>query len=196
MTVVIGVICDDGRVVVGSDAAISFGDGYRRLMSEGKWWNMGCLIIGESGDDFSLSRIRQKTVKHKPWTALRDPYTFSELVCVVQAEVKGDEGMEPLECELLHVSGDKDNKPIIHVIGGDGGISGPYPYMAVGHGGTVAMPVLDVLLDPRHFKGKKTVIRVTNIIMETLERTAQYADSVSPPFFTRPFDPAAKFKEL
>ena len=196
MTVVIGIICEDGKIVIGSDAAIGFGDGYRRLMSEGKWWNMGCLLIGESGSDFALSRIRQKTVKHDPWTDLRDPYTFSELICEVQTEIKGDEGTEPIEAELLHVSGDKDCNPILHIIGGDGGITGPYPYIAIGHGGTVAQPVLDTLLDPRHFKGKRTPIRMINVAMEAMERTAQYSDTVSPPFFTKIFDPTADYVEL
>ena len=196
MTVVIGILCEDGRIVVGSDSAIGYGDGYRRIMSEGKWWNMGCLMIGESGSDFALSRIRQKTVTHDPWTDLRDPYTFSELICEVQTEIKGQEGTEPIEAELLHISGDKDCKPIIHVIGGDGGISGPYPYAAIGHGGMPATICMDTRLDPKHFKGKRTVVRMTNVVLEALERTAQYADSVSSPFFTRVFDPAADFVEL
>lgn len=196
MTVVIGIICEDGKIVVGSDGAISFGDGYRRLMSEGKWWNMGCLMIGESGSDFALSRIRQKTVKHDPWTDLRDPYTFSELVCAVQTEVKGQDGIDDIDAELLHVSGDKDCKPIIHVIGGDGGISGPYPYQAIGHGATPAIICLDTRLDPKYWKKKRNVANMTIVMMEALERSAQYADSVAKPFFVKVFDPSAEFVEL
>jgi len=196
MTVVIGIICEDGKIVVGRDGAIGFGDGYRRLMSGGKWWDMGCLVIGESGSDFALSRIRQKTVKHDPWTDLRDPYTFSELVCAVQTEVKGQEGTEPIEAELLHISGDKNNKPILHVIGGDGGITGPYPYQAIGHGATPAIVCLDTRLDPKYYKKKRNVSNMREVMTEALERAAQYADSVASPFFIKVFDPTAEFVEL
>jgi 20S proteasome alpha/beta subunit len=195
MTVVIAVICDNGNIVVGSDSAIGYESGYRRLMADGKWWNMGCLMIGESGSDFALSRIRQKTVKHEPWTDLRDPYTFSELVCEVQTEVKGLEGTEPIDAELLHIAGDKEGKPLLNVIGGDGGITGPFPHTAVGHGAMPALPLLDALLKPSRVP-KKTVIKVTNIVLEILQLTSAYADSVSPPHFIHVFDPAADFKEL
>lgn len=195
MTVVIAVICDDNKIVLASDSAISCEDGYRRMMSEGKWWDMGCLMIGESGSDFALSRIRQKTVKRKNWTDLRDPYTFSELVCQVQKEVAGDEPLEPIEAELLHISGNKEDLPIIHVIGGDGGITGPFLYTAIGHGATIALPLLDVLLDSKRLK-KRTAIKVTNTLMEVLDLTERYADSVVHPFYTHIFDPGADYQEL
>lgn len=195
MTVVIGCITSEDKIVVISDSAIGCEDGYRRIMADGKWWDMGCLLIGESGEDFALSRLRQKTRKKKSWVALRDPYIFSEMVVEVQTEVKGDEGPEPLEAELLHISGDKDKKPIIHVIGGDGGITGPFPYTAVGHGSTIALPLLDALLDPRRMK-TRTTIKVTNVLMEIMKLTERYADSVCGPFHHKVFDPAAEFKEL
>jgi hypothetical protein len=195
MTVVIATICDDGKIVVMSDSAIGYENGFRRLMTDGKWWDMGCLLIGESGSDFALSRIRQKTVKHEPWTDLRDPYTFSELVCEVQTEVKGLEGTEPIEAELLHVSGDKDKNPILHVIGGDGGITGPFTHTAVGHGASIAMPLMDVLLDPKRMR-KKTVIKTTNTMTDIMVVVAQYCESVCGPFHTHIFDPSADFVDL
>lgn len=157
---------------------------------------MGCLVIGEAGSMFALSRIRQKTVKVKNWETLRDPYTFSELVCQVQTEVSGEEGTEPIDAELLHISGDEDSKPILHVIDGDGGISGPFEHTAVGHGATIALPLMDALLSKKYFSGKKTVIKVTNRLMEIMKITAQYSDSVCEPFYEKVFDPAAKFREL
>ena len=189
MTCVMACLCEDGRTVVVSDSAIGYGDGYRRLMSEGKWWDMGCLLTGESGTDFALSRIRQKTVKKKKWEELRDPYTFSELVCEVQTEVKGEDGPEPLEAELLHVS-DR-----LHVIGGDGGITGPFPYTAVGHGATIALPLMDAMLHPRYIK-KRTVAKVTNRLLEIMKIVASYADSVCEPFHHKIFDPSNQFREL
>jgi hypothetical protein len=185
----------DNKIVVVTDSAIGYENGYRRIMSQAKIWNMGCLVIGESGSDFALSRIRQKTVKHDPWTDLRDPYTFSELICAVQTDIKGDEGTEPIEAELLHISGDNDNQPILHVIGGDGGITGPFPYTAVGHGATIALPLMDALLDPKRLN-KRTVIKVTNALMEIMNLTERYADSVCGPFRELVFDPAADYVEL
>ena len=195
MTVVMATICDDDRIVVMTDSAIGYDSGSRRIMSAGKWWNMGCLLIGESGSDFALSRIRQKTQKYEPWTELRDPYTFSELVCEVQTEVKGEHGTEPIEAELLHVSGDEKGKAILHVIGGDGGITGPFTHTAVGHGAAIALPLMDVMLDPKRMK-KKSVIKVTNTMTEIITVVAQYCDSVCGPFHTHVFDADAKFKEL
>jgi 20S proteasome alpha/beta subunit len=191
-----GCLTSDDKIVVLTDSAIGDAMGFRRIMSEGKWWNMGCLMIGESGSDFALSRIRAKTAKHEPWTDLRDPYTFSELVCEVQSEVRGELGTEPIEAELLHVSGDENNKPILHVIGGDGGISGPFPYTAVGHGSTIALPLMDILLSKKYFPGKRTEVAVLNKLTEIMEIVARYADSVSDPFYHRIFDPAEEFKEL
>jgi hypothetical protein len=196
MTCVMGCLTVDGKIVVITDSAMEYESGYRRILSEPKIWNMGCLIIGESGSDFALSRVRQKTVKHEPWTALRDPYTFSELVCEVQSEVKGELGTEPIEAELLHVSGDENNKPILHVIGGDGGISGPFLYTAIGHGAVIALPLMDALLSAKYFLGKKTVINVTNRLLDIMELTAQYANSVCKPFHTKVFDPVGEFQEL
>lgn len=196
MTVVMAAICDDNRIVVMTDSAIGYEHGYRRIMSDGKWWDMGCLMIGESGSDFALSRIRQKTQKYEPWEDLRDPYTFSELVCSVQTEVKGETGTEPIDAELLHVSGDEQGKPILHVIGGDGGITGPFTHTAVGHGAAIALPLLDVMLDSKRMK-KKSVIKVTNVMTEIITVVAQYCDSVCGPFHTRVFNPKSeKFKEL
>lgn len=195
MTLVLAAICDDDKIVVMSDSAIGYESGYRRLMTDGKWWDMGCLMIGESGSDFALSRIRQKTVKHEPWTDLRDPYTFSELVCEVQTEVKGLEGTEPIDAELLHVSGNEEGKPLLNIIGGDGGITGPFKYTGVGHGAPVALPLMDALLDPKRLK-KKTVVRVSNILTEIMERTTQYCESVVHPFHTHIFDPTAGFEKL
>lgn len=196
MTVVIGCITSDSKIVVVTDSGFSMDDGYRRHTADAKIWDMGCLIIGEAGEDFALARIRRKTSKlTKSWKTLRDPYTFSDIVCEVQTEVKGDEGTEPIDAELLHIAGDEKNRPTLHVIGGDGGIGGPYPYYAVGHGATIALPLLDWALDLKRIK-KRTTIKVTNVLMEVLKLTEKYADTVSAPFHHKVFNPAAEFKEL
>lgn len=195
MTCVIGCLTDDKKIVVVSDSAVGDEDGFRRIMSEGKWWDMGCLLIGEAGTDFGLSRLRQRTRTIQSWTALRDPYAFSEMVVEVQHEVKGEEGPEPLEVELLHVSGDENHEPTLFIIGGDGGIMGPFPYTAIGHGANIALPLLDVLLDPKRIKVKST-IKVTNILLEVMKYTERYDESVYSPFHHKVFDPAEDFKEL
>lgn len=183
-------LCDDGRTVVVTDSAVGCEDGFRRLMSQGKWWYMGCLLIGEAGDDFALSRIRHKTVKRKKWEELRDPYTFSELVCQVQTEVKGEEGPEALEAELLHVAEE------LYVIGGDGGITGPFPYTAVGQGATIALPLMDALIGDSRYMKKRTVVKITNKMLEIITIVATYTDSVCAPFHHKIFNPNADFKEL
>ena len=186
----------EGKIVVVTDSSVTDGYGFRRILSEPKIWNMGCLIIGEAGSNFALSRIRQKTARVKKWEELRDPYTFGDLVCEVQNEVRGEGGTEPIDAELLHISGDEDNKPILHVVDGDGGISGPYEHSAVGHGAVIALPLMDTLLSKKYFPGKKTVIKVTNRLTDIMKVTAQYSDSVCEPFYSKVFDPAAKFQEL
>ena len=198
MTCVIGAICDDGRILVVSDAAISHGNGERTLMPDGKWWDMGCLLIGESGSDFALSRIRQKTmqIEEEEWETLRDPYTFSNMVCEVQNEIKGElEGADAIEAELLHVSGKEDGEPLLHKVGGDGGITGPFPYAAVGCGTVHANLVMDTLFDKKRCKGR-SMKKVREVLFEALERTAQYNEGVSGPFFEHIFDPKADFQAL
>lgn len=195
MTVVIGAVCEDGRIVVVSDSAIGYENGYRRIMSDGKWWDMGCLLIGESGSDFALSRIRQKTVKVKDWQSLRDPYTFSELVCQVQSEVKGDTGTEPIEAELMHVSGDENGQPLLNIIGGDGGISGPYQQTAIGHGAPLAMMGMRLLFKQKRCR-KRSVQIVTNALLEVIEEVDSLCESVEGPFHVHIFDPKADFQEL
>lgn len=198
MTVVIGAICDDGRILVVSDAAISHGDGDRTLMPDGKWWDMGCLLIGESGSDFALSRIRQKTMKipHEKWQTLRDPYTFSNMVCEVQNEIKGQmEGTDAIEAELLHVSGDEKGNPLLHKVGGDGGVCGPFPYAAVGCGTVHANLVMDTLFDPKRCKSR-SLRKVRDVLTEAALRTSHYSEGVSGPFFEHIFDPKADFQAL
>lgn len=196
VTCVIAAVCEDNKAVVMSDAAIGFDDGFRRLMTEGKWWDMKRLIIGESGTDFALSRIRQKT-RDQDWEALRDPYTFSELVCQVQADVKGQLGMEALEAELLHVGADEDGNVKLYVIGGDGGISGPYPYVSIGHGMMPAQPLLDARFTRTKSRSLKTV---KTILWDVLELTARYNESVEPDaqgnFFWKVYDPDEAFEAL
>ena len=189
MTCVVGCVCSDGRVVVVSDSAISYG-GYRRLMSEGKWWDMGCLLIGEAGSDFAISRIRAKTGECKTWEDLVDPYTFGALVREVQTEVKGQGGTESIEAELMHVS------TTIHVVGGDGGISGPYPYTAIGDGMMPALPLMDALLHEKRIGKKRTVQKVTNALLEIMGLVASYVESVEAPFHCKVFNPGGKFKGL
>ena len=194
MTCVIACICEGSLAVIASDSAVSYASGFRRLTSQGKWWDMGNLIIGESGSDLALSRIRQKTLDTDDWGALSDPYTFSRLVCAVQQDVRGHDGAEPLEAELLHV-GAEASQPTLHVVGGDGGVTGPFEYTAVGHGAALAMPILDILLDAKRCK-RKTVARVGNIVLEALSLVARYADSVSAPFHLKTFDPAEPYRSL
>lgn len=195
MTCVMACKTDDNKVVVVTDSAIGTGGGFRRLMSQPKLWDMGCLVIGEAGDDFALSRIRQKTQLHKNWEELKDPYTFSELICKIQKDIAGEfSGVEALDAELLHVGTDKDNKSTIYVVGGEGGVVGPFPYTAVGEGSIIAIPLMDALIAKR--LKKKTVIKVTNVMMEIMEYVDSYVESVKGPFHPHTYDPNEKFKEL
>lgn len=193
MTAVLACATDDNKVVIVTDSAIG-GDGYRRLLSQPKIWDMGCLVIGEAGDDFALSRIRQKTQKHKSWEKLQDPYTFSELIVSIQKDVAGDQKLEPLEAELLHVGTDEQERCQLHIIGGEGGVIGPFPYTAVGDGMVVALPLMDALIGKR--LKKKTTVTVANALLEIQKYTARYTESVNEPFHTHIYDPEEEYKKL
>lgn len=195
MTCVMACKTDDNKVVIVTDSAIGDGDGFRMLMSQPKIWDMGCLVIGEAGDDFALSRIRQKTQTLENWEELRDPYTFSDLICQIQKDISGGlSGVEALEAELLHVGTNKKGECALHVVGGEGGVVGPFPYMAVGEGRRVALPMMDALIAKR--MKKITVIKATNIMMEIMEYVDSYVESVKGPFHPHIYDPNEKFKEL
>ena len=141
MTVCAAVLLDDGRVYCATDAAVGYAGGYRRPMVVGTGWDdfKDQCLIRESGSDLALARVRAKMVEHKKSPKLADARFIAQLVREVQDEVKGTEGVDSIECELLHVSFDG----LIHVVGGDGGVVGPYPYTAIGPGGTPVNPIFD-----------------------------------------------------
>lgn len=196
MTCVLAAVAEDNRAVILSDSAVVYSGGDIRLMPDGKWWDMGCVLVGEAGSDFALARIRQKTEQHKDWTELRDPYTFSELVCEVQKEVQGQQqGTQALHAELLHVAADEDGKTSLHVVGGEGGVLGPYKKTAVGCGAFIANVVMDVLFRENRCK-RMSFTKVEAVAMEAMSMTCERVDGVTTPIHTLYFDPASEFRAL
>ena len=142
-------------------------------MIVGKWWDdyrLQCLIM-ESGSDLALARVRAKMDEHKKGTKLADARFVAQLVREVQDDVKGREGVDSIECELLHVS----FEGAIHVVGGDGGVIGPYPYTAIGHGGPTVNPIFDYDF-PRKAKLTERVVR--DVVKRAFEVCPIYCDSV------------------
>lgn len=183
MTIVAACICADDKVVVMSDSAITCENGYRLLTSTGKWWTYPNLVIGTSGDDLVLSRIKRKLDNHKKSIDIyRNPETFSDIMFQVQQEIRGEGALEGLEAELLHISFDKKGKPSIYVLGGEGGISGPFPYACVGDPSVMGMLGLNILLKPTRMK-KRTVIKVVNAFTELMGQVASLHNSVESPFY-------------
>lgn len=192
MTCIVGCVTDDNRVVVVTDSAVGSDDGTRRLMSKAKIWGkedgLGPIVVGEAGDDFALSRIRRKAQKHKKKDELKDPYAFVEMIWEIQKDIAGAQtGVESLEAELLHVGTDREGQCRMHIVGGEGGVVGPFPYTAVGDGASQALPLLDALIGKRC--KKRTAIRVTNILIEILGYVDTYRESVKGPFHVYIFDP-------
>jgi hypothetical protein len=173
MTVGAAVLLDDGRVFCATDAAVGYSDGYRRPMTTGKWWDEfsdRCWIL-ESGTDLALARIRAKLRQNRS-AKLEDAHVVASLLRKVQDEMAGkDAGVEGLDAELLHIASSGE----IHVLGGDGGVIGPYPYTAIGHGAPVVNPILEY-----EFPTKTTLTE--RVVRTVLKRAFQvctiYCDSV------------------
>lgn len=172
MTVVYASKLADGRVYIASDAAVGYGDGYRQLMEEGKWWDYDELFVGESGSDFALSRIRAKFEGKQEETT---PELLAECVREVATEVSKREHTEDLEAQLLYASPFE-----IAIVGGDGGILRRKVDAAVGHGST---PLLSYLADRLPVPSKRTYRNVSRIVLAGLQHTARMCDSVCDPFF-------------
>lgn len=173
MTVCSAVVLDDGRVHCATDAAVGYSDGYRRPMVIGKWWldYLDQCLIMESGTDLALSRVRAKMDEHKGGSKLADPNFVAKLIREVQEEIKGTDGVDSIECELLHVS----FEGLIHVVGGDGGVIGPYPYTAIGHGATPMNPIFDYAFPT---KAKLTERVVKDVVKRAFDVCPIYCDSV------------------
>lgn len=172
MTVVYGSKLGDGRVYIASDAAVGYGDGYRQLMEEGKWWDYDELFVGESGCDFALSRIRAKFEAKEEETT---PELLAQCVREVASEVSKKEHTEDLEAQLLYASPSE-----LAIVGGDGGIMRRKVDAAVGHGSTI---LLAYLADRLPAPSKRTERNVSRIVLAGMKHTARMCDSVCDPFF-------------
>lgn len=192
MTCVAAVRLLDGRILMCSDAAVGYASGYRRTMQEGKWWaDYQECVIGESGTDFALSRVKhlfsmmvepekKKTEPHEPTAEL-----LAECVRQVQRDVKGDEGIQPIECEMLYC--DEDT---IAVVGGDGGIVRYREFAVIGHGQPACEPQLINLIVKQGFQRTENVMR--KVLFDCFDVTSKLCDSVcandDDDFFIEAFD--------
>lgn len=172
MTVVFASKLANGQVYIASDAAVGYGDGYRQLMEEGKWWEYDGLFIGESGSDFALSRIRAKFESKNDEPS---PELLAACVREVATEVSKKEHTEDLEAQLLYASPEE-----IAVIGGDGGIMRRKHHGAVGHGETILTSYLEGRLP---VPSKRTKASVSRVVLVGLRFTARKCESVCDPFF-------------
>lgn len=187
MTIVVAVQLDDGGFYMASDSAVGYENGYRRGMPVGKWWKFRSCVIGESGADLHLSRIRTSlTEKEERWQ-VEGLVPFLELTHIqaavyeVQDDTKGDSSLEGLDAELLYCGPEG-----MYVVGGDGGIIGPYDYTAVGHGAAVANPILEYALRPSRMR-KRSKTSVERAVFEAFRITERYCDSVCRPFYSQVF---------
>lgn len=173
MTVVFASKLTSGRVYIASDAAVGFEDGYRQLMEEGKWWDYDGLFVGESGEDFSLSRVRAlfEEANDAPSPAL-----LAACVRAVSKDLAGKHAVDCIEAQLLYASPTE-----LAVVGGDGGILRRKTEACVGHGATILTAYLaDRLPTP----SKRSLKAVDALVLEGLSYTANYCESVCGPFFT------------
>jgi hypothetical protein len=171
VTVVFSSKLADGRIYIASDAAVGYEDGYRQLMEEGKWWTYDGFYVGESGDDFALSRIRARfETKNKA----PSPDTLAECVREVASEMTKDH-TECLSAQLLYADAHD-----LAVVGGDGGILRRKHDACVGHGATV---LTSYLVGRLPAPSKRTFKNVSIIVREGLVWTARLCDSVCDPFF-------------
>ena len=173
MTVVYATKLTRGRVYICSDAAVGYADGYRQLMDEGKWWSYDGFFVGESGEDFALSRIRSA---FESKNAAPSPELLAKCVHEVAKDLAGKEHVDCIEAQLLYASPDE-----IAIVGGDGGILRRKSEAVVGHGATVLGSYLADRLPP---PSKRSLKAVEEIVLAGMEHTRRFCDSVSDPFFS------------
>ena len=173
MTVVFASKLTGGRVYIASDAAVGYADGYRQLMEEGKWWDYDGFFIGESGEDFALSRIR---AAFEEATEEPTPRLLAASVRKVAKDLAGKEHVDCVEADMLFASPEE-----IAIVGGDGGILRRKYDGCVGHGATVLMAYLS---DRLPVPSKRSFKAVDALVLDGLAYTANYCESVAGPFFT------------
>lgn len=172
MTVVFASKLANGEVYIASDSAVGYGDGYRQLMEEGKWWEYDGFFVGESGSDFALSRIR---AKFESKNAEASPELLAACVREVATEVSKKEHTEDLEAQLLYASPEE-----IAVVGGDGGIMRRKFHGCVGHGETILSAYLEGRLP---MPSKRTLRSVSRVVLAGMRLTARRCESVCDPFW-------------
>lgn len=182
MTVVAGVILEDGRVLIASDSAATYADGFRRLEPVGKWWKYPSCVIGISGGGLHLSRVKVKLdLLMQEWKGkgLIEPLHIQDIIHQVQDELKTLEGIEGLDLELLY----KGAPEGLYLIDGAGDISGPYKdFAAMGSGVELTEGILAYALKPSRCR-LRTKTAVTRIVLEAMRITADRRDGVSRPLY-------------
>lgn len=178
MTVCAAIKLRDGSYLCGTDSAIGYASGYRRSMPVGKWWDYteeGGPLILESGGDFALSRIR-RTFEAKEAEPSVDLLVdvIHEVADRVASKV---EGVEDLNAELLYVDATLDG---LYVLGGDGGVTGPYDWTTVGHGAPLMTVALSMSLPVVSRRG---VTDTQATFDRAFIEVARGADSVHDPFY-------------
>lgn len=183
LTCVAAIRLDDGRVMMCSDSAVGYESGYRRTMQRGKWWDdlKDLCIVGESGSDFALSRVHHlfhMMIDKDADNA--DPGILAECVRQVQQDVKGDEGIMPIECELLFCNSDT-----ITVVGGDGGVIEYSDFAVIGHGQPACNPQMMLAFDK--WAMKRTEYNARMVLSDAFDVTTLICDSVCKPFWIEAF---------
>ena len=173
---------EDGRVLIASDAATTYADGFRRLEPVGKWWKYPSCVIGISGGGLHLSRVKGKfDALMRDWKGkgLIEPLHVQDIIHQTQDELKSNEGIDSLDIELLY-KGAPDG---LFIIGGDGDIAGPYlDFAVIGSGVELTEGILTYALKPRRCP-KRTKSAVLSRVLEALRITADRRDGVSRPLY-------------
>ena len=182
MTVVAGVMLEDGRVLIATDSASTYAAGFRRIDPVGKWWKYPSCVIGISGGGLHLSRVKWKMDElMREWKGkgLIEPMHIQDVIHQIQDELKSNEGIDSLEIELLY----KGAPEGMFIIGGDGDLSGPHhDFAVIGSGVELTEGILTYALKPRRCP-KRTKSAVLNRVLEALRITADRRDGVSRPFY-------------
>lgn len=184
MTVCAAIQLRDGSYLCGTDSAIGYSSGYRRSMPNGKWWDYtdtGGPLILESGGDFALSRIRRlfEAKNAEPSVELLVD-AIHEVADKVASKL---EGVDDLDAELLYVDTSLDG---LYVLGGDGGVTGPYDWTTVGHGAPLMTVALSMSLPP---VSRRNVATTQETFDQAFAEVARGADSVHDPFYFKRIKP-------
>lgn len=109
-----------------------------------------------------------------------EPGILAECVRQVQNDVKGDEGIMPIECELLFCNADT-----ITVVGGDGGVIEYKDFAVIGHGQPACNPQMMLAFDK--WAMKRTEYNARMVLQDAFDVTTLICDSVCKPFWIEPF---------